>query len=104
VLISLPNIAFWTVRAKLLMGRFEYENIGLLDYTHLRFFTVHTARKMIEEAGYRIVFFHPAMGAKFTSHFRSMWQRLTNLFPNAFAFQMLFLVEPVANTYESSPS
>jgi hypothetical protein len=29
---------------------------------------------------------------------------LTNLFPNAFAFQMLFLVEPVANTYESSPS
>jgi O-antigen biosynthesis protein len=101
VLISLPNIAFWTVRAKLLVGRFEYENMGLLDYTHLRFFTVHTARKMIEEAGYRIVFFHPVMGARFTSHFRPMWQRLTNLFPNVFAFQMLFLVEPLADTHES---
>ena len=100
VLISLPNIAFWAVRAKLLMGRFEYENMGLLDYTHLRFFTVPTARKMIEEAGYRIVFFHPVMGARFTGHFRPMWQRLTNLFPNSLAFQMLFLVEPAANTHE----
>jgi hypothetical protein len=29
---------------------------------------------------------------------------LTNLFPNSLAFQMLFLVEPVADTHESSPS
>jgi 2-polyprenyl-3-methyl-5-hydroxy-6-metoxy-1,4-benzoquinol methylase len=104
VLISLPNIAYWTMRVKLLMGRFEYESMGLLDYTHLRFFTVHTARKMIEQAGYRTVHFHPVMGAKFTNHFRPMWQRLTNLFPNSLAFQMLFLVEPVAETHDSSPS
>jgi 2-polyprenyl-3-methyl-5-hydroxy-6-metoxy-1,4-benzoquinol methylase len=101
VLISLPNIAYWTMRVKLLLGRFEYESMGLLDHTHLRFFTFHTARKMIEQAGYRIVRFHPVMGAKFTSHFRPMWQRLTNSFPNLLAFQMLFLVEPVPDTHES---
>lgn len=104
ILISLPNIAYWTMRAKLLMGRFEYESVGLLDYTHLRFFTVHTARKMIDQAGYRIVHFHPVMGHGFAGNFRPMWQRLTNLFPNSLAFQMLFLVEPVAHTHESSPS
>ena len=104
VLISLPNIAFWTMRVKLLMGKFEYESMGLLDYTHLRFFTFHTARKMVEQAGYRIVHFHPVMGGRFTNHFRPMWQRLTNLFPNSLAFQMLFLVEPIADTHESSPS
>lgn len=104
VLISLPNIAFWTMRVKLLMGRFEYESMGLLDHTHLRFFTFHTACKMIEQAGYRIVHFHPVMGARFTSHFRPMWQRLTNWFPNLLAFQLLFLVEPVADTHESRPS
>jgi 2-polyprenyl-3-methyl-5-hydroxy-6-metoxy-1,4-benzoquinol methylase len=104
VLISLPNIAFWTVRAKLLLGRFEYEDMGLLDYTHLRFFTVHTARKMIEQAGYRVLLFRPVMGAKFTSHFRSMWQRLTNWFPNSLAFQMLFLVEPDSGAHESRTS
>jgi 2-polyprenyl-3-methyl-5-hydroxy-6-metoxy-1,4-benzoquinol methylase len=104
VLISLPNIAYWTMRVKLLLGKFEYESMGLLDHTHLRFFTFHTARKMIEQAGYRIVRFHPVMGAKFTSHFRPMWQRLTNLFPNSLAFQMLFLVEPNTGTHESRPS
>jgi 2-polyprenyl-3-methyl-5-hydroxy-6-metoxy-1,4-benzoquinol methylase len=104
VLISLPNIAYWTMRGKLLMGKFEYASMGLLDYTHLRFFTVHTARNMIEQAGYRIVHFHPVMGAKFTSHFRPILQRLTNWFPNSLAFQMLFVVEPVADTHESSPS
>jgi 2-polyprenyl-3-methyl-5-hydroxy-6-metoxy-1,4-benzoquinol methylase len=95
VFISLPNIAYWTMRAKLLLGRFEYESMGLLDYTHLRFFTFHTARKMIEQAGYRIVRFHPVMGSRFTSHFRPMWQRLTNLFLNSLALQMLFLAEPM---------
>jgi 2-polyprenyl-3-methyl-5-hydroxy-6-metoxy-1,4-benzoquinol methylase len=104
VLISLPNIAYWTMRVKLLMGRFEYESMGLLDYTHLRFFTVHTARKMIDQAGYRIIHFHPVMGGRFTNHFRPIWQRLTNSFPNSLALQMLFLVEPVANTHESRSS
>jgi hypothetical protein len=59
---------------------------------------------MIEQAGYRIVHFHPVMGGRFTSHFRPMWQRLTNRFPNSLAFQMLFLVEPLAETHDSSPS
>jgi 2-polyprenyl-3-methyl-5-hydroxy-6-metoxy-1,4-benzoquinol methylase len=101
VLISLPNIAYWTMRVKLLTGKFEYQSMGLLDYTHLRFFTLDTARKMIEQAGYRILRSHPVMGGRFTRHFRPMWQRLTNLFPNSLAFQMLFLVEPV--THESRP-
>jgi 2-polyprenyl-3-methyl-5-hydroxy-6-metoxy-1,4-benzoquinol methylase len=104
ILISLPNIAYWTMRAKLLMGRFEYESMGLLDYTHLRFFTFHTARKMIEQAGYRIVHFHPVMGGRFTGNFRPMWQQLTNLIPNFLAVQTLFLVEPLADTRESNPS
>jgi len=94
ILISLPNIAHWTMRIKLLLGRFIYQPTGLLDYTHLRFFTVITARRMIEAAGYRIVRFHPVFAGRLTGHFRPMWQRLTNLRPNLFAFQMLFLIEP----------
>lgn len=103
VLICLPNIAYWTMRLKLLMGRFEYVSMGLLDYTHLRFFTFYTGRKMIEQAGYRIVDFHPIMGGRPISHSGPMWQRLTNLFPNSLAFQMLFLAEPVADTNSPEP-
>ncbi len=94
ILISLPNIAHWTMRVKLLLGRFQYQSTGLLDYTHLRFFTVITARRMIEAAGYRIIKFHPVFAGRLTSHFRPLWQQLTNLLPNLFAFQMLFLIEP----------
>ena len=89
------------MRVKLLMGKFEYESMGLLDYTHRRFFTFHTARKMIEQAGYQIVHFHPVMGDRFTSHFRPMWQRLTEFVSDSLAFQMLFLAEPVADAHDS---
>lgn len=93
ILISLPNIAHWTVRAKLLLGRFDYQESGLLDYTHLRFFTTVTGRRMIEEAGLKIVFSHPVVGGRFTGHFRPAWQLLTNLLPNLLALQMLYLAE-----------
>ena len=54
LLISLPNVAAWTVRLSLLCGRFEYAESGILDRTHLRFFTRGSARRMIEEAGYTV--------------------------------------------------
>ena len=43
VVISLPNIAHLHVRLSLLLGRFDYADRGLLDRTHLRFFTFRTA-------------------------------------------------------------
>jgi len=42
VVVSLPNVAAWPVRLGLLAGHFEYANVGLLDRTHLRFFTRRT--------------------------------------------------------------
>ncbi len=55
LIVSLPNIANITVRAMLLFGRFNYTERGLLDRTHLRFFTRKTARLLLEENGYRIL-------------------------------------------------
>ncbi len=39
ILISVPNIAHWSIRLSLLFGRFEYTDRGILDRTHLQFFT-----------------------------------------------------------------
>src|SRR4030095_11032922 len=55
LLISVPNVANITVRLALLFGRFEYTERGILDRTHVRFFTSRTAREMIERAGYDVV-------------------------------------------------
>jgi 2-polyprenyl-3-methyl-5-hydroxy-6-metoxy-1,4-benzoquinol methylase len=53
--VSLPNVANITVRWSLLFGRFEYTERGILDRTHLRFFTRRSARRLLRDAGYEIV-------------------------------------------------
>lgn len=55
VIVSVPNVAHIFVRLSLLFGRFDYADRGILDRTHLRFFTLRSARKMIEEASCRIL-------------------------------------------------
>lgn len=55
VLILLPNIACWEVRSQLFFrGNFQYRDFGILDISHLRFFTLDTARELIQKAGYTI--------------------------------------------------
>src|SRR6478672_10261196 len=53
--ISVPNSANVTVRLGLLFGVFEYRDRGILDNTHLRFYTMRTIRRQIESAGFRIL-------------------------------------------------
>lgn len=53
VIISVPNIGVWSVRLGLLLGRFNYTDSGVLDATHLRFFTGRTVRELLDRAGLR---------------------------------------------------
>ncbi|MFA5144260.1 MAG: class I SAM-dependent methyltransferase [Candidatus Omnitrophota bacterium] len=52
IIISLPNISHWAVVKGLLSGNWEYKGEGTLDITHLRFFTLKSVRKMLEDAGF----------------------------------------------------
>jgi 2-polyprenyl-3-methyl-5-hydroxy-6-metoxy-1,4-benzoquinol methylase len=54
VLVSVPNVAVWNVRAGLLLGRFSYTPTGTLDRTHLRFFTRANLERALAEAGLRV--------------------------------------------------
>lgn len=54
VAISLPCVTHGSVRAMLLEGRWEYADYGLLDRTHLRFFSREGMAGLISEAGLRI--------------------------------------------------
>lgn len=54
-LISVPNVANFWVRLNLLMGRFDYADRGILDHTHLRFFTLKTLKQMLDNVGLKIV-------------------------------------------------
>lgn len=54
VIISLPNVAHLYVRLSLLLGRFEYADRGILDRTHLRFYTLRTAQQLCGDCDVRV--------------------------------------------------
>jgi 2-polyprenyl-3-methyl-5-hydroxy-6-metoxy-1,4-benzoquinol methylase len=54
VIMSVPNVAHVYMRLSLLLGRFDYRDRGILDRTHVRFFTLRTARRFLEDAGFVI--------------------------------------------------
>lgn len=58
LVISVPNIAHGSIRLALLSGRFEYREKGLLDSTHLRFFTRETLAKLLDDAELGVVDLH----------------------------------------------
>jgi len=53
--LSVPNAGHWTMRRAILRGRFPQEEFGLFDRTHLRWFTIATARSLVEGAGLRVL-------------------------------------------------
>ncbi|MDP1728725.1 MAG: class I SAM-dependent methyltransferase [archaeon] len=54
IIISIPNIANIYPRLKILFGNFDYEEIGIFDKTHLRFFTRKSFKELIKNTGYKI--------------------------------------------------
>ena len=101
LLVSLPNVANITVRLALLFGRFDYAERGILDRTHLRFFTRKSARRAMEEAGYEIVDeamtvmpVELALGLSSENVLMRAVNRLlrmvTSLLPGLFGYQILF--------------
>lgn len=54
VVVCVPNAQHWSVQGRLAVGEFRYEADGLLDRTHLRWFTRVTLFEMFQAAGLRV--------------------------------------------------
>lgn len=50
----IPNAQHWSVQYRLLSGEFRYEDSGLMDRTHIRWFTRNTIRELFHSTGWRI--------------------------------------------------
>jgi 2-polyprenyl-3-methyl-5-hydroxy-6-metoxy-1,4-benzoquinol methylase len=104
ILASTPNIASWPSRKDLfLKGKFEYEESGLFDRTHIHFFTYKTFIKLFEEVGFIPISVYPEIirlpfqltlqkipfvGTRLFSGF---YTKMASLFPNLAYFH--FLIE-----------
>lgn len=100
VIVSVPNIAHWSARLRLLRGRWEYEPSGIFDDSHLRFFTRTTFEDLLERGGLVDVTIRPVLPAlrnyvpavtraPKAASVEHMWQRIGRRSPGLFGYQLI---------------
>jgi 2-polyprenyl-3-methyl-5-hydroxy-6-metoxy-1,4-benzoquinol methylase len=104
IIISVPNIANLAVRLGLLFGRFDYMDRGILDRTHLRFFTLRSLKRLMNQASCQIeeVIATPLpvqIVLPFTANvifqpFHEFLYALTRCWKTLFAYQFVIAAEP----------
>ncbi len=94
VVASIPNVRYYRVSLGLILkGNWNYVAMGVLDRTHLRFFTKKTIMSMFKDAGYTDIQIHPKL------HVSRKWGILNKLLLNAlsdfFALQYLVVARKI---------
>lgn len=69
LLVSVPNVAHFDVGAKLAVGRFDYTEAGLLDHTHLQYFTNGRFSALMKSLGWHEVQRHDVELTQSDQHF-----------------------------------
>jgi glycosyltransferase involved in cell wall biosynthesis len=114
-LFCVPNIAHWYPRFRSTLGMFDYDQRGILDSGHLRFFTRRSLVKLLERRGFAIRRIEPvglpldALGVEGTRArtLRLMDRLLSNTWPTMFGYQFIVEATPVRSIGDnngSSPS
>ena len=102
-LFCVPNIAHWYPRLRSTLGMFDYDQRGILDSTHIRFFTRRSISKLIERHGFTVRRIEPvglpldALGVEGTKAkvIRLIDRLSLDLWPTMFGYQ--FIVEASPN-------
>jgi len=102
IVVSVPNVAHWAMRWQLARGRWDYTESGVLDRSHLRFFTRTSVVDAIVDAGYAVedvtvivprLRNHVALlrraPKRLDATVERWWQRLGRRRPGLFGYQLL---------------
>ncbi len=94
---SIPNIRHHKVVRRLLWpGEWKYEESGILDRTHLRFFTQRSARELVESAGFRVIREQGLHRSSFPVWLRAVNGLAGGAFEDMRYLQFVFVARPVA--------
>lgn len=86
VVAVIPNVAFYKTRLMLLRGRWDYADQGILDRTHLRFFTRKTVCELFSSAGYTL---QAVLPTHYSRRFSFLYDRLIHRWPALFGEQFV---------------
>jgi glycosyltransferase involved in cell wall biosynthesis/SAM-dependent methyltransferase len=96
LLVSVPNVAHADIGAKLAVGRFDYTEAGLLDYTHMQYFTSERFTALLKDAGWHEVHRHDVSMVRSDQHFPA---QLPVLSPKAPLAELLNDLRSQADTF-----
>ncbi|MCZ7372114.1 MAG: class I SAM-dependent methyltransferase [Candidatus Methanoperedens sp.] len=89
---SVPNILNWHSRLTIFSGKFRYEESGVFDRDHLRFYDLDSAKDLATDAGYRIVWIDVTPSVyMFKERVNFLWYGLAVIWKNLFADE--FIIE-----------
>lgn len=90
VLVSLPNVAYLDNRVGLLKGNWNYTDEGILDRTHLKFFTLVTAEQLLLSAGFRVQEIDSEIPVIRSAWKSGIFSMLSEAWPGLFAIGWVF--------------
>jgi methionine biosynthesis protein MetW len=91
IIISIPNITNWRMRLKLLFGNFDYEESGLLDKSHLRFYNFKGAKNLLSNSDLELYDFDVSLNG--VKKLAKLFYSISLLCPNLFAYQFLLIAK-----------
>lgn len=101
-IMSVPNVAFFTIRIGLLFGWFNYADRGILDIDHKRLFTYSSFHAMLKECGFKVDKTIPVpppfklLSESLAIGFVAVIFNLLNkIFPGLFSFQIMKIAKPI---------
>jgi O-antigen biosynthesis protein len=109
LLISVPNAAYCGLLAELMEGDFRYRDEGLLDRTHLRFFTRHSLMQFLADESWACETVDsidlPPLDSEFKAPFDKLppaVERYLTALPDAAVYQLIVVAKPV-EVHHSKP-
>ena len=104
VIVSIPNFGHWYPRLRTVLGIFDYDQRGILDKTHVRFFTRRSLLRMLKKNGFEVIDvtatglpLDAVSGSRFILNrvVRKLDALLVRLRPTLFGYQFVVQARPV---------
>lgn len=108
ILISVPNILYFPIRFQVFFGTIRYQDRGIMDRTHIRFFAPPTIRREFLNNGFSIASLefvgNPSTGSFLyrlgkllcagKKRYKRMQYKMANTCPSLFSYQMVIAIQP----------
>jgi SAM-dependent methyltransferase len=91
---SVPNIVNWHSRMTIFFGKFEYGDGTVFERSHLRFYTLRSAKNLAVDSGYRIIWLDVTPSIYlYSKKLNFLWYSMAKAWKNLFADEFIIIAK-----------